>query len=205
MILHHVLRPRCTRDHASSADAGLRTVSQQILDQASLPLNFLALGGVSAACALAPVDPGQYYLVGSIPIKARKLVQSSNGAALLLTAHACCYGDGQRPKYCPAAALQTMSRRVFHVRGCFMAGLFPAGGSTGRRPLAAALLQRSSPPCRSACMPMPSWRATLAFGILRGPEQYKPFVHMAAGCLPPRPSNFVLPCMTLPNYSQSLP
>ncbi len=123
MILHHVLRPRCTRDHASSADAGLRTVSQQILDQASLPLNFLALGGVSAACALAPVDPGQYYLVGSIPIKARKLVQSSNGAALLLTAHACCYGDGQRPKYCQGAlqagnSLPTSSARRLLCKRC---------------------------------------------------------------------------------------
>ena len=36
-----------------------------------LPLNFLVLGGVSAACAQAPVNPAQTYLVGSIPIKAR--------------------------------------------------------------------------------------------------------------------------------------
>lgn len=42
---------------------------QQLMDQAVAPLNFLALGGVSAACALAPVNPYQNYLVGSIPIK----------------------------------------------------------------------------------------------------------------------------------------
>ena len=56
-------------EHTCHAD-GACPCPQEILDQSQLPLNFLVFGGVSAACAVAPVNPNDTYLVGSIPIKA---------------------------------------------------------------------------------------------------------------------------------------
>ena len=69
---------------------------QQILDQSTLPLNFLVFGGVSAACMSAPVNPADTYLVGSIPIKAR-IRSPSTWCLLWLTL------PWQRPHHVPSS------------------------------------------------------------------------------------------------------